>query len=91
MSDYPITTADWFLFNLNDAEATLRWLSGLGLRDPEQGLRDLRNLGRRGRSEALLARLAEQFQAFLPKCPDPGMALTNLDRFIAECPRPRRA
>lgn len=79
---------DWYLLKLDDAETTCRWLAGLGLRDPERGYRDLRDLALRGRTEKLIARIAEQLNDFLPRCPDPGMALTNLDRFVAASPRP---
>ena len=33
-------------------------------------------------------RLALRLDALLPRCPDPGMALANLERFVAACPRP---
>jgi [glutamine synthetase] adenylyltransferase / [glutamine synthetase]-adenylyl-L-tyrosine phosphorylase len=81
---YP--TADQFLGLLDDPESARRWLSGLGLRDPERGFRDLRDLAARGGDPALLAALLGQLRAILPGCPDPGMALTNLERFVAACP-----
>ena len=33
-------------------------------------------------------RLALRLDALLPRCPDPGMALANLERFVAACPAP---
>jgi glutamate-ammonia-ligase adenylyltransferase len=79
---------EWFVLNLENAEATRRWLAGLGVRDPDRGHRDLRDLARRGRSEASIVRFAHQLSTILPRCPEPGMALTNLDRFVAATPQP---
>jgi len=80
----------WFRSTLGDREATLRWLGNLGVRDAERGFRDLRDLAVRGGSgpSATLPRLARQLDALLPKCPDPGMALSNLERFVGACDRP---
>src|SRR5262249_37605268 len=52
------------------------------------GLRDLRDLAGRGLPVGLIATLAGQLDALLPSCPDPGMALTNLERFVAASPGP---
>src|SRR4051812_25168036 len=71
---------------LDDPETARRWLAGLGVRDPARGFRDLRDLSRRGISPGLLVHLLGQLAALLPGCPDPGMALTNLDRFVAAGP-----
>ncbi|MGE3821564.1 MAG: bifunctional [glutamate--ammonia ligase]-adenylyl-L-tyrosine phosphorylase/[glutamate--ammonia-ligase] adenylyltransferase, partial [Isosphaeraceae bacterium] len=80
--------ADWFRTLLQDAEATRLWLGGLGVRDPDRGFRDLRDLAERvGRSD-LMPRLAAQFQTLLPRCPDAGMAIANLDRFLEADPEP---
>jgi glutamate-ammonia-ligase adenylyltransferase len=51
--------------------------------DAERGYRDLVDLEKRGSSHATFEKLAAQLKEFLPRCPDPGMALTNLDRFVA--------
>jgi glutamate-ammonia-ligase adenylyltransferase len=83
--------ADWFGVVLADPSATRLWLVGLGVRDADRGLRDLRDLAARAASPAALPRLALRLDALLPRCPDPGMALTNLERFVAACPRPDEA
>lgn len=88
MSDAPFSNAEWFLLNLDDPEWARRWLAGLGVRDTDRGYRDVLDLARRGRTETLFKRLAFQLGALLPRCPDAGMALTNLDRFVAACPKP---
>src|SRR5262249_47453935 len=82
-------TADWFLTYHEIPELLHRWLAGLGVRDPERGARDLADLTRRVGPERLkwVARIAVQLDAVLPRCSDPGMALTNLDRFLAAVPR----
>ncbi len=54
-----------------------------GLRDPERGWRNLGHLG-----EALgipgLRELCPPLARYLPRCPDPDMALNNLERFLAQ-------
>ena len=83
-----MTTA-WFLTYHEIPELVQRWLSGLGVRDPERGARDLADLTRRAGPECLdrVARIAVQLDAVLPRCADPGMALANLERFLAAVPR----
>jgi glutamate-ammonia-ligase adenylyltransferase len=82
-------TSGWFLTYHEIPELVRRWLAGLGVRDPERGARDLADLTRRAGPERLerVARIAVQLDAVLPRCPDPGMALTNLERFLAAVPR----
>jgi [glutamine synthetase] adenylyltransferase / [glutamine synthetase]-adenylyl-L-tyrosine phosphorylase len=82
-------TSGWFLAYHEIPEMVRRWLAGLGVRDPERGARDLADLTRRAGPERLerVSRIAVQLDAILPRCPDPGMALTNLDRFLAAVPR----
>ena len=77
--------AGWFLTYHEIPELLQSWLAGLGVRDPERGARDLIDLTRRAGPERLdrIARIAVQLDAVLPRCPDPGMALTNLERFLA--------
>jgi glutamate-ammonia-ligase adenylyltransferase len=65
------------------------WLTGLGLRDPEQGARDLRDLGSRGLPRAPLVTVLGHLDSLLPLCPDPGMAVTNFERFVSSSPLPR--
>jgi glutamate-ammonia-ligase adenylyltransferase len=88
MAASPYNTADWFETFLADPEPLRRWLAGLGVRDPDRGHRDLLDLVARARDRRLAARLAQQFHELLPKCPDPDMALTNLDRYVAACDDP---
>jgi glutamate-ammonia-ligase adenylyltransferase len=76
--------AGWFLNYHDIPELLENWLAGLGVRDAERGARDLVDLTRRAGPGRLdrIARIAAQLDAVLPGCPDPGMALTNLDRFL---------
>jgi glutamate-ammonia-ligase adenylyltransferase len=67
------------LDSLDDARALLHtW----NLRDPERGWRNLAHL-----AEAIglagLGRVCTPLGRFLPRCPDPDMALNNLERFLA--------
>lgn len=82
-------TPDRFAVYLEMPELIQGWLAGLGVRDPDRGARDLLDLSRRAGSGRIdqLARIAAQLDALLPRCPDPGMALSNLDRFLAAVPR----
>src|SRR5690242_8866425 len=76
--------AGWFLTYHEIPELLESWLAGLGVRDAERGARDLIDLTRRagpGRRDRI-ARIAVQLGSVLPGCPDPGMALTNLERFL---------
>src|SRR5262245_8912972 len=88
MLDVSPMTAEWFLVVFDDPERTRRWLSGLGVRDGERGVRDLRDLARRGGGRVPLAKIAGQLHVLLPRCADPGMALTNLERFVSANDRP---
>ncbi len=73
---------------LADPASTAGWLGGLGVRDTERASRDLRDLARRAGTDKDMNRLALRLDALLPRCPDPGMALANLERFVAACPSP---
>lgn len=86
-----VPSADWFRMALDDPATTRLWLGGLGVRDTDRGARDLRDLARHASASTALPWLASQLDLLLPRCPDPGMALTNLERFIAACPDPRAA
>ena len=88
MPSVPLATAERFRTLIDNPEATRLWLSGLGVRDPERGYRDLRDLTGRGVPTKLVALLAARLDLTLPKCPDAGMALTNLERFVAASPNP---
>ena len=82
-------TAGWFLTYHEIPELVKHWLAGLGVRDPDRGSRDLADLTRRAGAESLddVARLAVSLDSILPRCADPGMALSNLERFLAAVPR----
>ena len=88
MVEAPFPSAELLEAYLDNPEAARLWLSGLGLRDPERGLRDLRDIARRVDNMALVADLAGQLNLCLPRSSEPGMALTNLERFLTECPDP---
>ena len=88
MAANPFATAERFTTLMENPEAARLWLTGLGVRDAERAFRDLRDLAGRGLPLKLVARLAGQLDSTLPRCPDPGMALTNLERFVAASPAP---
>jgi glutamate-ammonia-ligase adenylyltransferase len=72
---------------VSDPDAAGRWLAGLGLRDREQAWRDLRDLGRLGLPAGPLSRLlAGPLPEALRAAPDPGLALTGLERYLAAHP-----
>jgi glutamate-ammonia-ligase adenylyltransferase len=77
--------ADWFLSHHDDSEWLFAWLTGLGVLDVERARRDLHDLIKTAGPDHLdqLARLAVGLDSFLPRCPEPGMALSNLERFVA--------
>jgi glutamate-ammonia-ligase adenylyltransferase len=52
------------------------------LRDPERGHRDLTRLAGTVGLDAL-RELCQPLGRFLPRCPDPDMALSNLERFLS--------
>ena len=80
---------EWFRSVLANPEATSLWLTGLGVRDMDRAARDLQGLASvAGTDRATIAKLAEQLAALLPRAPDPGMALANLERFVAARPDP---
>src|SRR5438105_1513163 len=57
-------------------------LHGWGPRDPERGWRNLSHLAAAVGAEAL-RELCHPLGRLLPRCPDPDMALNNLERFLA--------
>ncbi|MBV9122966.1 MAG: bifunctional [glutamate--ammonia ligase]-adenylyl-L-tyrosine phosphorylase/[glutamate--ammonia-ligase] adenylyltransferase, partial [Planctomycetes bacterium] len=57
-------------------------LNGWSLRDPERGWRNLTHLANAIGLEAL-RELCHPLGRLLPRCPDPDMALNNLERFLA--------
>ncbi len=67
------------------------WLAKLGVRDPRHAGRDLRDLfDRAGAGQIeLISQIAIQLDEVLPRCSEPGMALANLERFVAAQPVPQ--
>src|SRR5690242_10698616 len=57
-------------------------LSTWGLRDPERGWRNLTHLAQSLPADRL-RELCSPLTRLLPRCPDPDMALNNLERFLA--------
>ena len=76
---------DWFVRQLEYPELTRKWLQGLGVRDLDRGARDMEDLARHAAPgpKGLLARVAVRLDTYLPRSSDPGMALTNLERYVA--------
>jgi len=81
---------EWFVRQLEFPALTRKWLHGLGVRDLDRGLRDVEDLARHAGpdSRRILARIASHFDAALPRSSDPGMALTNFERYVAALPDP---
>ena len=89
----PLMNADGFLSYRDKPELLESWLNGLGVRDPRRAGRDLLDLidhAGPGRME-LIGRIAVQLDTVLPRCPEPGMALANLEQFVAGQPDPEPA
>ena len=61
-----------------------------GVRDAERGAAatSATSPARRRTAMLIAEARAASCTALLPRCPDPGMALTNLERFVAASPRP---
>lgn len=83
----PDRLAEW----LADAGAVRAWLAGLGVREPARAAKDLRDLLGRGASPSTGIALLDVMGRALPSCPDPGMAIINLDRYVAAHPFPNAA
>jgi len=77
----PRPEAPWNL--LDDPTQARLWLSTLGVRDAERGYRDIRDLSELGLSDVTSEALFTHLTRLLPRSPDAGMALTNLERFLA--------
>jgi glutamate-ammonia-ligase adenylyltransferase len=67
---------------LESLEQARPLLHGWGLRDPERGWRNLSHLAAAVGVDAL-RELCHPLGRLLPRCPDPDMALNNLERFLA--------
>ncbi|QEH32819.1 Glutamate-ammonia-ligase adenylyltransferase [Aquisphaera giovannonii] len=74
----------------DDPELLGGWLRALGIRDPERARRDFDDLVAHAGPAGLkqIDRIAAQLLEFLPRSPEPAMALANLERFVAARPDP---
>ncbi|AGA30066.1 bifunctional [glutamate--ammonia ligase]-adenylyl-L-tyrosine phosphorylase/[glutamate--ammonia-ligase] adenylyltransferase [Singulisphaera acidiphila] len=88
MKETRFANSEWQLNFVNQPEAAKQWLANLGVRAPERGVRDLRDLNGKSNDPGIMAQLVRQFHGLLPACPDPDMALTNLERYVSACPDP---
>ena len=73
---------------LDDADAARDFLKSLGLIDPRRGHAALVSIAASGMTLDLVALIFRQLEQTLARCPDPDMALNNLDRFIAQARNP---
>ena len=73
---------------LDDADAAHDFLKSLGLADSRRGHAALVHIASAGMTLDLLALICEQLGRTLARCPDPDMALNNLDRFVAQARNP---
>ncbi|MBX3413201.1 MAG: hypothetical protein KF708_10975 [Pirellulales bacterium] len=64
------------------------WLRGCGLSNLERAHANFVHMAAAGVTLDLLADIGEQLRQLLPGCPDPDMALNNLDRFVAAARNP---
>ena len=67
---------------LESLEHSRTLLHNWGLRDPERGWRNLTHLANAIGQDAL-RELCHPLGRILPRCPDPDMALNNIERFLA--------
>src|SRR5262245_30088340 len=67
---------------LDSADAARAVLHAWNVRDPERGWRNLGHLAQRVGLDGL-RELSTPLGRLLPRCPDPDMALNNLERFLA--------
>jgi glutamate-ammonia-ligase adenylyltransferase len=73
---------------LDNRAAAENWLRSLGVDDLQRGHANLVSLARSGITLDLLAVVCRQLAEHLPLTSDPGMALNNLDRFVAAARSP---
>lgn len=88
-----IMSEDWFRLYHDIPEIVRHWLTDLGVRGLDRGVRDLNDLCAHAGPERLgdVAKIAVQLDAGLPRCPDPDMALRNIERFVAASPNRRES
>ncbi len=77
--------------SLDNLETARPLLAGWGLRDAERGWRNLAGIAAALGPDAWQA-LGEPFARLVPACPDPDMAVNNLERFLSNpAAQPRAA
>ena len=73
---------------LDQPDEAADWLRAWGVVHVERAHSNLVGIATSGVTLDLLADIADQLEQQLPHCPDPDMALNNLDRFIAAARSP---
>jgi len=73
---------------LDDADAAQELLDRLGVVDRRRAHAALLHMAAAGVTLDLLAGICDQLSQVLARCPDPDMALNNLDRFVAQARNP---
>jgi [glutamine synthetase] adenylyltransferase / [glutamine synthetase]-adenylyl-L-tyrosine phosphorylase len=73
---------------LDDAGAAEEFLQGLGVADLQAAHSALVNMASAGMTLDLLAVLCRQLGQVLPRCPDPGLTLHNIECFVARARNP---
>ena len=68
---------------LDDAHAALPWLKNWGVKNQSLAHENVLRMARQGITLDLLSVMCDQLHRELPNCPDPDMALNNLERFVA--------
>lgn len=88
-----LMSEEWYRRYHDIPEVVQIWLAGLGVRDPERCARDLEDLNAHAGPKLLgeVARIAVRLDAGLPRCPDPDMALRNIERFVSAGPDPKES
>ncbi|MCR4411871.1 MAG: hypothetical protein NUV77_05525, partial [Thermoguttaceae bacterium] len=73
---------------LDDSSAAAGWLRSLGIVDVRRAHANLVHLATSGMTLDLVAVICDQLSSAMAGCPDPDMALNNLDRFVAAARSP---
>ncbi len=73
---------------LDDSSTATKWLRGMGLVDTRRAHANLVEIAVSGVTMDLMSEICKQLEAHLPSCPDPDMALNNLERFVAAARNP---
>ncbi len=68
---------------LDDSGDASSWFATWGVTDPRRAQTNLQRLAGYNIPLDLLSQVCDQLATHLPQCPDPDMALNNLERFVA--------